>query len=407
MEPAALRPESFSSYPPQARAFVIAHLALLRSLPMPLVPLLLRELIAYDWRFPAEQAELERQMKYLQSLTEAQRHNQLAGFTGLRLPPMLASLPWVTQPAAYSEQLTAELWATHQMDAFHKAASDYATGWQSAAPEPAPQIPRLTVAVIGKGVRATAYQPFRKLQPYGTLFTNVNPADGLAMLLGAAAARAGRAPAAYGHWYIDGGEIASSAAGLTTVFYAGVAPLRQALLRRMQSFIAGDRSATGTTAPEALRSLMTSLTPERLGVNRAGADARLDRFELSLLTEGSGTQIFATTFAQWAAREALRRAQPLTLVVRFAPRQRQQPMNEMLTGAARDEQPDLEGSLVDADMGAYYTWINQRRLAGAEQAAFLAWFEDHATAIVVGPGMPAGAVSDKPATIEQLLTWLA
>ena len=40
----------------------------------------------------------------------------------------------------------------------------------------------------------------------------------------------------------------------------------------------------------------------------------LNRFQLSLLTEGSGTQVFSTTFVQWAAREALRRAQPLTLV---------------------------------------------------------------------------------------------
>ena len=41
-------------------------------------------------------------------------------------------------------------------------------------------------------------------------------------------------------------------------------------------------------------------------------DEVLERFKVSLLTEGSGTQIFSTSFAQWAAREALRRAQPLT-----------------------------------------------------------------------------------------------
>ncbi len=43
----------------------------------------------------------------------------------------------------------------------------------------------------------------------------------------------------------------------------------------------------------------------------------LNRFQLSLLTEGSGTQVFATTFVQWAAREALRRAQPLTVFTPF------------------------------------------------------------------------------------------
>ena len=58
--------------------------------------------------------------------------------------------------------------------------------------------------------------------------------------------------------------------------------------------------------------------PPRSG--STGADAMLTRFQLSLLTEGSGTQVFATTFVQWAAREALRRAQPITLLARFTPR---------------------------------------------------------------------------------------
>ncbi len=55
------------------------------------------------------------------------------------------------------------------------------------------------------------------------------------------------------------------------------------------------------------------MKPEEAGLN-AGGDTVLNRFQLSLLTEGSGTQVFSTTFVQWAAREALRRAQPLTML---------------------------------------------------------------------------------------------
>jgi len=77
--------------------------------------------------------------------------------------------------------------------------------------------------------------------------------------------------------------------------------------------------------PEFLRTLMARLRPADLGFSAAD-DPVLDRFQVKLLTEGSGTQIFSTTFTQWAAREALRRAQPHTLLVRFAPRQRQKPM---------------------------------------------------------------------------------
>src|SRR5205807_9923554 len=122
--------------------------------------------------------------------------------------------------------------------------------------------------------------------------------------------------------------------------------------------------------PENLRTAMAALRPSDLQLDKI-ADPVLSRFDLKVLTEGSGTQIFSTTFAQWAAREALRRAQPLTLVVRFASRQRQRPMNEMLAAGREASDLDPLGSLIDADMGAYYNWLNLQRLAGAEQSSFL------------------------------------
>ena len=67
--------------------------------------------------------------------------------------------------------------------------------------------------------------------------------------------------------------------------------------------------------PEELRSTLAAITPEAVGMADSG-DGALDRYQLSLLTEGSGTQIYSTTFVQWAAREALRRAQPMTHVTR-------------------------------------------------------------------------------------------
>jgi hypothetical protein len=136
-------------------------------------------------------------------------------------------------------------------------------------------------------------------------------------------------------------------------------------------------------------------------------DGVLKRFQLSLLTEGSGTQVFATTFVQWAARETLRRAQPLTLFARFAPRQRENPMNELLSEAQRRPELDPQGSLVDADMGAYYTWLNQQRLSGASQAAFLAWFEDHEEAVAIGPGFEANKRSDAPIELKDIVAQAA
>ncbi len=152
--------------------------------------------------------------------------------------------------------------------------------------------------------------------------------------------------------------------------------------------------------PEELRDHLTHLVPGDLGMK---GDSLLDRFQLKILTEGSGTQIFSTTFAQWTAREALRRAAALTLLVRFAPRQRQRPMNELLSNDTNDQQLDPQGSLVDADMAAYYQWINQQRLPGSQQSSFIAWFEGQRQAVAVGPSLPRHTESNSPLDMRALL----
>jgi hypothetical protein len=93
--------------------------------------------------------------------------------------------------------------------------------------------------------------------------------------------------------------------------------------------------------------------------------------------------------------------------VRFAPRQRQKPMSELLSPTHEATELDPLGSLLDADMGAYYTWINQQRLPGADKSIFLVWFENHKEAVAVSPVMPRGTESASSVTIPQLLTWIA
>ena len=156
--------------------------------------------------------------------------------------------------------------------------------------------------------------------------------------------------------------------------------------------------------PEELRTYLARLTPADLGM---AGDPVLDRFDLRLFTEGSGTQIFSTTFAQWTAREALRRAQPLTMLVRFAPRQQQRPMNELLSSGNTNPELDFTGSLIDADMGSYYHWINQQRLPGAEQSAFLVWFEGHGQAVAISPSLPGGTSSSSVFDLKELLALAA
>jgi hypothetical protein len=397
MLPPDLHADQFSSYPPQSRALAVANLATLRQLPLSFLPSLLRELVDYDFKFPAERSAIDRELTWLNSLSSSQLAETFHAFSQVKLSPALERLDWINRPAQFIEQESAYLWTTHALDAFRAAATRYGDQLSAATPAPQLQARRLGIAVVGKDVSTYNEGLFRNLLPHGTYFTKLNPENGVELLLSTVEARALAHPAAYGHWYVDGGQPLRPTPSLTTVSYQSLSPVRANLLQYMQKQIA--RPGMG---PEELRTNLARLAPADLGMDPAG-DPVLDRFQMKVLTEGSGTQIFSTTFAQWTAREALRRAEPLTLFVRFAPRQRQRQMNELL--ADKDPHPEVDpiGSLVDAQMGAYYHWINQQRLPEAERSAFLIWFEGHGDALLIAPTLPRGVRSTSEMDLKQLV----
>lgn len=401
MLPRDLKPELFSGYPPEARKLVTNYLGALQRLPLSFVPNLLREAIEYDYKFPVERRALDRELANLSSLSAAQVEEWFQSFAKISVSAQLERSDWINSPAQFVEQLSSHLWSTHQLDSFRVAATDYAERLQAAVPPEPPPLPRLGITVIGQGVASYDGPLFRKLRPHGGYFTQIDPTNGLQQLLEAVAARAKAHPVAYGHWYIDGGEEAPHDSALTTVSWAALETVRVSLVRKMQSET--ERPGMG---PEALRTLMAHMRASDLGIHKQ-EDAILDRFRLKLLTEGSGTQVYSTTFAQWAAREAMRRAQPLTLLVRFAPRQRQRALDELLAAGHAVPELDPVGSLIDGDMGAYYNWINQQRLPGADKSSFLVWFEGQKQAVAIGPGMPHGTESSNLTGVGQLLSFIS
>jgi hypothetical protein len=398
MLPQELHADQFSAYPAQAKRLAAAHVQAFQQLPLSFLPGLLRQLIEYDYKFPVEQAALDKELANLSSLSSAQIQEWFRGFFQLTLSSKLERLDWVNQPALFLEQVSAHLWTTHQMDAFTSAATNYGARLHEVLGVESLPVRRLGIAVIGQGVDAYDSPLFLNLRAHGTYFTHIKPEDGLALLLAAVDERAKSFPSRYRHWYIDGGQPVRPSPLLTTVSYAALDHVRESLLKFMQNELA--RPGMG---PEQLRTNLARLLPQELGMNQEG-DSVLDRFQVKLFTEGSGTQIFSTTFAQWTTREALRRAQPFTLLVRFAPRQRQKPMDELLSGTTSSPQLDPLGSLVDADMGSYYHWINQQRLAGAEHSSFLVWFEGHSEALVIAPSLPRGAQSDSAMDLKGLVS---
>jgi hypothetical protein len=78
-------------------------------------------------------------------------------------------------------------------------------------------------------------------------------------------------------------------------------------------------------------------------------------------------------------------------------------MNELLAASSSRPELDPAGSLVDADMAAYYHWLNQQRLPGAERSAFLVWLEGQQQALVIAPSLPRGVQSDSAMDLKALL----
>src|ERR1700761_6920165 len=125
MTPADLKPEQFSAYPSEARRVAVENVAVLRALPLSLTPSLLREIIDYDYRFPAEREEIDRNLATLKTLTAPQRSEWLHDFQAIAISKQIEQFDWINQPSQFLEKLSAYLWSSHQMDAFRKAATEY------------------------------------------------------------------------------------------------------------------------------------------------------------------------------------------------------------------------------------------------------------------------------------------
>lgn len=394
--------EAFANYPPDARALVAKHIRLLQRLPDTFLPILLVQIKQYDYAFPAEREKVSSLLAGLETLNPTSFANVTGPFAAIHLPPELLSQDWINNPQQFSESLTAWLWSQHRIDEYHRAAENYLTNLPTSPRVPV--VPRSTFVLLGREVSESAGPLFRKLAPHGTVFSNVDGSGGVDSIFSEAISRSRKYPIKYAHWYIEGGD-GVAAPGLTTVSYNHLVPAMLRSSKLVQEMPDQARRAKPSTV-ESVTSYVASLSPETLGLNEE-PDIPLRHFSASVLTQGAGCQIFSTTFVQWAARECLHRAEPLTLIARFGTRQVLQPMDRLMGKNPLTQPQDPLGSLVDADMGAYYTWINQSRLPGSDASHFLAWWEHGRTAVAISPAMARGTKSMQRVTIAEILKWMA
>ena len=382
-----------------------AQQRLLEILPVPLAAVIMQQIARAGSLFPAEKQELDRT---LQSLTPPRPDNAKRAvemFATLRLSPELKRLDWRSDAAGFVDKMTAELWSTGQIETFHEAAKLLAPSAITAEQGAQAPKPRFVAIALDKRLSAAGKTPvlFRKLRPYGTFFPHADDEDGAETLANWLAARANAHPEPYTHWQISGDIWKEPAAApVVSLSYNGMLAERERLL----VFFNTVRNTAASQGPEGLQRVLQHLTPEEVGMG-AIADPVVRTFALDIFTQGSGTQLYATTFVQWTIREALRRAQPESVLAWFTPRCDATSMDWRISHPDREQAPDGPGSLIDAEMGAYLSYVNLMRLPDAERASLLVWHEGYGQALLIGTDMPRGVEGNSAITLKGLLALAA
>ncbi len=138
-------------------------------------------------------------------------------------------------------------------------------------------------------------------------------------------------------------------------------------------------------------------------------------FVRDVLLTGNGTLVMNNTFVEWAAVQALKRAQPRILITRFGVRDKLKPFSSLVMFSQprpSDQLPavqDPAGSFIDVEQLSYYIWLNAEKTPayrGKTLYLFLAEGVDEMLAI--RSDRPAAAISGlSPARLSDVYATMA
>jgi hypothetical protein len=215
------------------------------------------------------------------------------------------------------------------------------------------------------------------------------------------------------HNICDAGRTKSAGSGATGLSYDRLRPYRDDLTRALNSKI-----QSGVESPQAFAAYARSLQiAPPAGALLYSADV-LVAFVRDVLLTGNGTLLMNNTFVEWAAVQALKRAQPRVLITRFGVRDKLRPFSSMVMFSQprpSDHLPSVQdpaGSFVDVEQLSYYIWLNAEKTPayrGRTLYLFLAEGVDEMLAIrsdrpaASASGLPPASLSDVHATMAHWL----
>jgi hypothetical protein len=100
----------------------------------------------------------------------------------------------------------------------------------------------------------------------------------------------------------------------------------------------------------------------------------LRQFVVNTFLGGNGALIFSNAFVEWSAAEAIRRARPRAMVLRFGMRSKPKLFTSIAIFENQDkvstapDADDPENSAVDSVILAYYVWLAAQRYSEYEQS---------------------------------------
>ena len=154
----------------------------------------------------------------------------------------------------------------------------------------------------------------------------------------------------------------ASSTAVTGLSYDLLREYREDLMRALYGKV-----MAGVESPQAFAAYARSLTIAPSADALLHSADILKAFVRDTFLTGNGTLFVNNTFVEWAAVQALRRAQPRLLVTRFGVRHKFRPFSSMLLFSqprASDQSPLVEdpaGSFIDVEQLAYYVWLNAEK----------------------------------------------
>lgn len=427
--------------PDEAAALARAHDDVLRRLPATVRAFILVELQKWATLFPAERRYQRALVEHLSQLPPAQLQQSVSGIARVEAEAALDRIG-EREPARFQDLAQAALRKQSLVPAWRREVDLF---FQTIDPAIEPRLyppdapRRVVLQVYGSGIAIQPDKLWSRLRAAGLriplALDGVRNADGyLRALLGMRSGNE-RGASLFGQlqgdagftptdaWIVEShaalydlvrqGSVPAAAASLTGLSYERLMPYRDELMRALFS-----RIQSGVESPQAFAAYARSLTiaPDAGALLNPGAVVQA--FVRDVLLTGNGTLFVNNTFVEWAAVQALRRAQPRMLVARYGVRDRLKPFSSLLLFSqprTSDRIPLIEdpvGSFVDVEQLAYYVWVQAEKSAAYRKKTlylFVAESQDEILAIrsdkpdLTGSSATPASLADVCATMAQWL----